>query len=314
MCYSFKIISVSLLYSIFFYICVHVRNEIKRMNVDLLYKDEHCNCFNYEHEGSGVVEIYRLKKNVKIDINPNYHKVLFVREGFISFKKTGHSEKKMNPGNMLLIQSEEHISVRAVTDTVMVSIRIPIEKQLCDTYSFERLLSEVKAEKRRENGQILPINIRIQYYLDFLIECTTDGLRCTHYFDLKTKEFLFLLRAYYTKKDLYHFFHPLLTNDITFSQLIIQNSNRVKTVQELADLTNYSLSGFQKRFKKAFGISAHQWLNTQRAKSILHDISNSKLSLKEICYNYGFSSQSYFNDFCKTNLGCTPGQLRNKKK
>ena len=78
-------------------------------------------------------------------------------------------------------------------------------------------------------------------------------------------------------------------------------------------MTHYSLSGFQKRFKKVFGVSAYHWMKDVRSKSIYHQINSTEKSFKEISDEYGFSSPSHFNDFCKVHFGTTPGRIRRKK-
>ncbi|NDV67861.1 helix-turn-helix transcriptional regulator [Dysgonomonas sp. 25] len=280
----------------------------------LLYVEEHCTCFNYEHVGSGSIEVMKLAKDTLLHVIAKHHKILFIRKGSISYTLDNSDQNMLTAGKMTLIPSDTNFHGQALEDIESIIIRIPVEEQLCDTYSFENLLHEEKEnESQPPKEYVLPINDKVDKFLSFMQECTEDGLRCAYYFQIKQKELFFLLRAYYHKEDLYNFFYPLLTSDISFSQFMIRNRNKVKTVKELAKLSNYSLSGFQKRFKKVFGISAHQWLNEQRSKSILHDINNSAKALKEISRSYGFSSQSYFNDFCKMNFGTTPGQLRRKK-
>ena len=75
---------------------------------------------------------------------------------------------------------------------------------------------------------------------------------------------------------------------------------------------NYTVSGFEKRFKRVFGVSPYKWMNNQKAKMIFQQVRTTDLTLKEISANFGFTSLSRFNDFCKTNLGKPPGDIREK--
>jgi AraC-like DNA-binding protein len=212
----------------------------------------------------------------------------------------------------MLIPAGSHLQCKAQDDSTFIIIRLHNIKQLCDCFSFDRLLREEVKDFIPE-FYYLDINERVKSFLTFLDTCMIDGLKCTYYFELKSKEFYFLLRAYYTRKDLFAFFYPLLSYDISFSELIIKNHCKAKTVQELADLVHYSLSGFQKRFKKVFGISAYHWMKEERSKLIYHQINSTEKSFKEISDEYGFSSPSHFNDFCKANFGDTPGKIRRQK-
>lgn len=128
-------------------------------------------------------------------------------------------------------------------------------------------------DKEPENSfNLLDIKDEVSYFLKGLKACLSDGLRCRYYFELKMKEFFFLIRAYYTTEELARFFYPLLSNDTSFSEFVYNNYSKVKTVQELASLSNYSHSGFIKRFKKTFGVPAYQWIKQQKASRILHEI------------------------------------------
>ncbi len=83
-----------------------------------------------------------------------------------------------------------------------------------------------------------------------------------------------------------------------------------KTVKELAQLTNYSVSGFEKKFKRVFNTSAGNWLKQQKSTIIFNDISNGSDSFKNISYQNGFSSISHFNNYCKLHFSKTPGEIR----
>lgn len=138
-------------------------------------------------------------------------------------------------------------------------------------------------------------------FLRMLNTCITDQLKCIYYFEIKIKELL-------------NFFYPLLTKDTHFSDIILRNYNKVKTVKDLADLTHYSISGFEKRFKRVFGISPYKWLKKQKAKNIYREINYSVKTFKEISLEYDFTSPSHLNNFCKTNFGDTPGNIRRQSK
>lgn len=281
----------------------------------LLYAEEHCSCFNYEGGEGRAIEVKYLKKGDTWNQTSKHHKIVFVLNGLLRYDLGDVTGQYLSKSKMLLYPSDVEFEIQALNDSEVIIIRLPVTEQLCDVYSFEKLLTE-KIQYRddiEDQSSILDINERMGLFLEMLRDYVAEGLRCTYFFQIKIKEMLFILRAYYAKEDLLHFFYPLLTSDMTFSEFILKHKHEVRTVKEFAELSNYSLSGFQKRFKKVFGISAHKWLNEHRSKSILHEINNSERTLKEISNKYGFSSQSYFNDFCKTNFGSTPGQLRNQK-
>jgi AraC-like DNA-binding protein len=80
----------------------------------------------------------------------------------------------------------------------------------------------------------------------------------------------------------------------------------------LAKKVNYSISGFEKRFKRVFDMSPYQWIQAQRAQAIYHEIHCSSKTFAELGYDFGFSSPSHFSNFCKQMFKETPGRLRKK--
>ncbi|MDR1882919.1 MAG: AraC family transcriptional regulator [Prevotella sp.] len=278
----------------------------------LLYSQEHLACYNYEKGDRPTIEKTSIKKGQKWEIFPIDNKAVFMLYGRLRFSFGEFTDKIIDSGKIMLIPSGSNMISQAEEDCSLVIIRLHNAKYLCDCFSLDVLLGE-KTKDFKPDLYYLDINERIELFLSFLNTCMADGLKCTHYFELKAREFYFLLRAYYGRTALLHFFYPLLSNDISFSDLVMKNHYKAKTVQELAKLTHYSLSGFQKRFKKVFGVSAYHWMNDERSKSIYHQINSTEKSFKEISDEYGFSSPSHFNDFCKLHFGTTPGRVRRKK-
>lgn len=281
--------------------------------MDLLYKYEHIKCLNYERSKRPLIEEIKMEKGQKYNMLPLENKIVFLLEGRISFSFGEFTNKLISKGEMVLLSTTgRRLSINVEEPSTFIVVRLRDIKQFCDCFPLDFYVNDKEDEFQYELNP-LPINQRLALYLDFLEICVTDGLKCIYFFDIKLKELFFLFRAYYSKEELLSFFYPMMTNDITFSDFVMRNHNKVKTVEELATLLHYSLSGFQKRFRKVFGVSAYQWMKEERSKSIFHEINSTGKTFKEISDDYGFSSPSHFNDFCKSNFGTTPGELRKKK-
>lgn len=279
----------------------------------LLYAEEHTSCLNYDNGYRPVIEIITIEKGQEYSYTAHDHKLLFVKEGklLLSYGECWH--KEFLPEEFTFLSSLSSIKYKALEDTQVVLFRIREYIKLCDRYSMERLKDEVDAGVKNEGLVFLKFDPVLKDFIKSVVERYTDGLRCFYYSNLKVQELFFILRAYYKKEDLARLFYLLLSDDIQFSDFIYQNYTKVKTVKELADKANYSVSGFEKRFKKTFGISAGSWLNKKRAVQIYHEINCSMKPLKIITSEYGFSSPSHFNDYCKSQFGDTPGGIRQSR-
>lgn len=262
-----------------------------------------------------MIEYLSLAKDDTYSMDTLDNKILLLKSGNMSFSFGKHIDQKLESGEMIVIPSSFSLTSKILLDSEILIFRIRGISDLCERFGLEQLMVEKeKAElSDTDDANILLANEIIDDYLNNLLKHIKAGLKCSYFLDLKIKELFFILRAYYEKENLYNFFSPLLSNDISFSNLIMKSYHQVKTVRELAELTNYSLSGFEKHFKKVFGISASQWLKTQKAKLVYHDINDGNKTFKEISYLHGFTSPAHFNDFCKNQFGATPGQIRKQK-
>jgi len=277
----------------------------------LLYPEEHIHCFNYSSNNGPAIEDIKLSQNDSWDFLSAYNKILFLLEGELTYSYNEHRNKRISRDKMITLPSNAHIEVQAQQNSRLIIFRLHTKVQLCDTFSLDRLFTE----NMNNDIKIGAIDIvePVSSYLSSLLAHVANGLKCIYFFQIKVQELFFMLRAYYPKDKLAVFFKPLIDNNTTFSDFVLENYKKVKSVKELAEIANYSLSGFQKHFKKVFGVSAYQWINDQRSKSVLHELNNSEKPLKEISDNYGFSSPSHFNDFCKSQFGETPGEIRKKR-
>ena len=85
------------------------------------------------------------------------------------------------------------------------------------------------------------------------------------------------------------------------------------TLGELAVVAQMSQYRFARGFKKATGFSPHKYLILQRierAENLLHQ---DKLSIAEISYQLGFTSQSHFTTTFRKMTGVTPKYYRDRK-
>lgn len=175
--------------------------------MELLYVHEHTSCFNYENGNRPVIQTITFKKGDEWNIDAIYNKVVFFIKGDVAFSMNKHYEDVISEQKFILIPSSSNFSLIATSDTVITIFRLLVKVQLCDRFALENLLlGDVVIEKKdTEKVCALRINERMSDFLTFLNQCTGDGLKCFYFFEIKMKEFFFLLRAYYTKEDLRDF-------------------------------------------------------------------------------------------------------------
>ena len=286
---------------------MYERNH-KDKPLKLLYPQEHFSCYNYEKGQNARLEILKRPAGFILERNLIDTEIVFLIEGKFNLSYGKLIKEEITEGKIMLFPPGSHVVAEVTEDVHFIICRVRDVVQLCECMSLERLNKDVGDIPK--GFHMLDINDRIKKYIDLFVECVNDGLSCTYYFATKMKELFFMLRAYYTKEQLAGFFSPMVGKDAQFMNLMYQNYRKAGSVQELADISNYSLSGFKKQFQRVFGTSASEWMSEQKATRVFQDLNNSPLSIKELSDRHGFSSVSAFSTFCQSKFGLPPGKIR----
>lgn len=275
----------------------------------LCHVEEHLSCFQYStHEP--VIEITELKEGKNIQVDSETNRIIFVIKGSFNITCKKNRNKEIKTGESIVIPLHSPCVITALEDMRIMVIKLNLSITFCDRLPLELLLETYGKIKKDACTGILGPNQRLTDFANTMQEYINDGLKCTFFFNAKIHEFLFLIRAYYNKQIVFDFFRPVYNTDFIFSSNIYKNIDNVKTVKEMSEALNYSLSGFEKKFKKVFNISPYQWMQEQKARKIYHEIHCSKKTFAEMAFEYDFSSPAHFNVFCKLFFGSTPGKLR----
>lgn len=280
--------------------------------MELLYVKEHLTCYNYDGDGRPAVEVTKLAQGQAIVSDIVEPEILLVLEGSIGVSFEQIRDGAMSAGGMVLLPPCSSVTIVAKGAAEIIRFRLRTDVRLCDRYSLEKLYDEVGRDCKEFEGRLntLTANEKVRAFVELFRGCIDDGLKCIYFFEIKIKEMFFILRAYYTKEELAAFFASMLCADSGFLYFVLDNYSKVHSVKDFAQLAGYSLSGFDKQFRKVFGMSAYQWMTQKRLKSIYHDIHCSSKTLREICEEHDFSSLSQFNDYCKKHFGLPPGKIR----
>ena len=237
------------------------------------------------------------------------HKLVYILKGEATFsygyKNTGKTGRK----KMIFLPMGSQVSYHIRKESQLIIFHLNDEFQLCECYKAEEIK---KKNTDKEDFRILKATKTISTYMDALDFNLDSGVSSNRYFNLKINELLFLIGVFYSKKELADFFGEALYKETAFTAYVWHNHHRYNTVIEFAEAMNYTVSGFEKRFKKVFGVSPYRWMKEQKAKQIYHDVCFGKYNFKQIADRYNFASPSTFSDFYKLTFGETPGMTRKK--
>lgn len=82
------------------------------------------------------------------------------------------------------------------------------------------------------------------------------------------------------------------------------------TIASLSEYTMLSQYHFIRLFKKETGFTPHEYLLNTRISAARYMLRYSQLTIKNICFNTGFSCESVFCTAFKKNVGMTPKEYR----
>lgn len=195
------------------------------------------------------------------------------------------------PGSQFTVRAEQPVSL------LIFRVKAPVPFLEADT-------------KEKDDFTVLDIKPGIEGYLNLLLNSMEEGLMQEEYLNLKSEELIYLMRSLYTKREFNSFFSPLLSPDSRFHHFVLTNHHQVKTVKELADRYRCSVSNFDKKFRRVFGMPPHRWMQQKKVTLLYREINLTDKPLRDIAAEQQFLSLSQFNDYCKKHFGYPPGKMR----
>ncbi len=264
--------------------------------------------FKEVDQTSVSLDVWNLEEGLDLEFIAKDHKILIVIGGNLRCSLSGYAEESISSGQMIfisigtrcLIKTSEYVSIICLKPRMMLNL------YNVSGHSQTNSIYELSGNKLT----ILQFTPIISAYIDSLKWFLNINFKDPLFFCIKTRELFYLMSICYSLSDRSLFFRAMASKDKNFSDFIYQNYRKAGSINELASMSCYSRSGFEKRFRKVFGVPASHWITLRRAADIDHEIRRSRKSIKQICFDYGFSSLSHFHKFCKSKFGLAPGSIR----
>jgi len=253
------------------------------------------------------IKIFNFREDEFLLYETDNPAIVFVQEGeFVLFANHDHG-RLLVKGDLLILPVKADISFLTKSGCRFMVWRIGDVARLFRKLEVEGICN---TDMYNETGIILPAAEPLRAMLNNFAELYLHGIRNASFTEGKLDELIFLIHTFYSGEIKAGFFSPLMNSDFFFRDRVIKYYRIVSSVDELAEKTNCSRSIFHKRFREVFGESAAQWINIEKSREIRKELKTGIKPFKQIAEDYGFSSISYFNQFCRKNLGDTPGNIR----
>ncbi len=265
-------------------------------------------CVKEVEEASVSLDIWTLSKDQHLEFIAKEHKIMLVTSGSLTCLLSGYTDENLEAGQMIFISIGSRCLICTTEGVSVICLKPGLILNLYNYSNYSQFSSPNKLSSNKPvTLSFTPI---ISFYAESLRWFLNMNVKDPLYVCIKIRELFYLISICYTLEERSLFFQSLASRDNSFSDFIYQNYREVKSISELASLSCYSRSGFEKRFRKIFGVPASHWITMRKAADIYHEIRRSRKSIKQICFDYRFSSISHFYKFCKSKFGLSPGYIR----
>lgn len=283
--------------------------------MELQNKQEHIECRYCATERNALLRQWCFAAGggtLPNDLNRKNGILLYVQAGAVEIDDGNSRKETVSAQRLFFLPQNCIFSAKALTDIVLWTCVTPLNIPMCNRYEFVDLQNDMREKSESQSAESTQIdaNLRVRDFFSNLQETFADGLNCIHYHEMKREELFLLLRAYYTKEELFRLYRPMIETDYDFRRFVLRHYKEVEDVDEFASLANMSVRSFQRRFKAEFSCSAKDWMLERRAETILGELHSTEKDLATIAFEHGFSSMSYFSSFCKHHFGSSPSEIR----
>ncbi len=174
--------------------------------------------------------------------------------------------------------------------------------------NFLKSVDEIQPSnyQKIKGSQLLKSYIEsLQFYFD------NPALVSEELLKLKLKELILLL----AKTDNLQKIKNLLNNmfskkDIDFKSIIEANIYNDLSINELAILTNLSLSSFKRSFKNHYEISPAKYIKQRRLEKATELLKATNLRISDIAFDTGFNDLAHFSKSFQAKYKLSPSEFR----
>lgn len=280
---------------------------INNYKINSLVKEE----YEQTHLQSKVSSAFILhtfeKEGVLVDKHDKENILFLFIEGEFTVSSNYFESKQLKAGEMITIPQAHPYEIRygANAKLLMIHFDMPTSSHAKSLlHSIRKMISE-------SSYQVTSLNINepLEKYIDLLKVYIRAGDISHYIYDLKIEEFFLLMRWFYQREELAHFFYPMLKHACSFRRFILENYSKMNNVADMIRASNMSKSVFYERFKKEFGVTAKQWIISKLKERIRERASEPGMTAKDLMLEFNFSSPEHLNAFCKKQFGLTPTDL-----
>lgn len=210
--------------------------------------------------------------------------------------------------DFLETQNEAHCEAIAIHFPVEV-LRTIYDKELPDFVQNINQVEPIGYMKTTSSVMLKKYIESLKFYFDHPELVSEELLK------LKLKELILLLAKTDKAGQISNYLSRLFTKtELKFNLLINEHLYDNLSVDDLATLSNLSLSTFKREFQKAYNDSPARYIRNKRLNKSAELLENTELRITDIAYDCGFSDVAHFSKSFHKAYSCSPSEYRLSQK
>ena len=258
--------------------------------------------------GESLITLYNCPLKSKLqEIYSQHNYIIFVMEGR-KIWHTAHGSYELNKDSCVFVRKGASIIEQFFDATFCLVMFFVPDDFICDVLKT-KTIPLYKSGERYEPVMPIYTDTPVKAFFQSMILLFESGREPDpSLIEVKFRELILTLAGNSRNSELLSFFGSLLHEPQAVSlQKLMENNYRFNLkLEELAQLSNRSLSTFKRDFKKQFKSTPGKWLIEKRLNHAMNLLTNTDKTVSEVAFECGFESLSHFSRVFHDRFGITP--------
>lgn len=271
----------------------------------------------FEYQGKILIEKIEVK-------TPFKYEGVFQNSGcFIYFKDkapkllSSEDNTQIQPQEAVLLKCGTHFLdlLQQKNDETIEVIIVHLYPEILKKLYVGELPTLIEKSTYSKQSQIVASQDIISRFIDSLeFYFSNPTLINDDLLELKIKELILLLMQTKNITSIVELVADLYSSkSVQLKKVVALHLYSNLSVEDLAKLSNLSLSSFKRQFKKEFNDSPNSYITTKRLDKAKELLSITDMPINEIAYDIGFNDPLYFTRTFKKKIGISPTEYRHRK-
>lgn len=231
------------------------------------------------------------------------HSIVFVKSGTVEIETYDYKKFTISDGEMLFMPRDSYL----ISDYIKEEQEMEVYLFFFDHILTLEFLKALPTKENTSEEKILKLNVsnNILNYITALQDIDYRNINNQHLLKIKIFELLHLISE--VNEDFINVLQKQESGKTDIETYMLEHYDKNLTINDWATLSGYSLSTFNRKFKKKYNISPKKWI-TQKNMQLASESLRKGVSVSECATEFGYSNTSNFIKAFKEIYKVTPKQ------